>query len=221
MKKFHITKFYFNLFVALFVIFLFLTFFYTKILSEDGLTFNDCIIIVVHAFGAIWMLKALIFTFSSGKVSVDRSGCIMYIGWKKYCYAWDDLPCCGMADVDVGSVGNAVDTYWVYLSSRNLSVNERRRFIQNTNRYVKTMVFFQYDPELFDLVLQYAPEPLRAQLEQLSRPQKWKRSPLALAQALTAPSLHIKTGAGVHHAPAPVFKKERLYRKNCFPMVLS
>ena len=111
MKKFHITKFYFNLFVALFVIFLFLTFFYTKILSEDGLTFNDCIIIVVHAFGAIWMLKALIFTFSSGKVSVDRSGCIMYIGWKKYCYAWDDLPCCGMADVDVGSVGNAVDTY--------------------------------------------------------------------------------------------------------------
>ena len=83
MKKFPITKFYFNLFVALFVIFLFLTFFYTKILSEDGLTFNDCIIIVVHAFGAIWMLKALIFTFSSGKVSVDRSGCIMYIGWEK------------------------------------------------------------------------------------------------------------------------------------------
>ena len=116
MKKFPITKFYFNLFVASFVIFLFLTIFYTKILSEDGLTFNDCIIIVVHAFGAIWMLKALIFTFSSGKVSVDRSGCIMYIGWKKYCYAWDDLPCCGMADVDVGSVGNAVDTYWVYLS---------------------------------------------------------------------------------------------------------
>ena len=42
------------------------------------------------------------------------------------------------------------------------------------------MVFFQYDPELFDLVLQYATEPLRAQLEQLPRPQKWKRSPLAL-----------------------------------------
>ena len=158
MKKFHITKFYFNLFVALFVIFLFLTFFYTKILSEDGPSF----------------------TFSGGKISVDRSGCIMYIGRKKYCYAWDDLPCCGMADVDVGSVGNAVDTYWVYLSGRNLSVNERRRFLQNTNRYAKTMVFFQYDPELFDLVLQYAPEPLRAQLEQLPRPQKWKRSPLSL-----------------------------------------
>ena len=162
------------------------------------------------------MLKALIFTFSSGKVSVDRSGCIMYIGWKKYCYAWDDLPCCGMADVDVGSVGNAVDTYWVYLSSRNLSVNERRRFIQNTNRYVKTMVFFQYDPELFDLVLQYAPEPLRA-----SPPAEVETLAPRSAQALTAPSLHIKTGAGVHHAPAPVFKKERLYRKNCFPMVLS
>ena len=126
------------------------------------------------------MLKVLVFTFSGGKISVDRSGCIMYIGRKMYCYAWDDLLCCGMADVDVGSVGNAVDTYWVYLSSRNLSVNERRRFIQNTNRYVKTMVFFPYDPELFDLVLRYAPEPLRAQLEQLSRPQKWKRSPLAL-----------------------------------------
>lgn len=221
MKKFHITKFYFNLFVALFVIFLSLTIFYTKILSEDGLTFNDCIIIVVHAFGAIWMLKALIFTFSSGKVSVDRSGCIMYIGWKKYCYTWDDLPCCGMADVDVGSVGNAVDTYWVYLSSRNLSVNERRRFIQNTNRYAKTMVFFQYDPELFDLVLQYAPEPLRAQLEPSSPPAEMEALAPRPAQALTAPSLHIKTGAGVHHAPAPVFKKERLYRKNCFPMVLS
>lgn len=63
MKKFPITKFYFNLFVASFVIFLFLTIFYTKILSEDGLTFNDCIIIVVHAFGAIWMLKALILRF--------------------------------------------------------------------------------------------------------------------------------------------------------------
>ena len=221
MKKFPITKFYFNLFVALFVIFLFLTFFYTKILSEDGLTFNDCIIIVVHAFGAIWMLKALIFTFSSGKVSVDRSGCIMYIGWKKYCYAWDDLPCCGMADVDVGSVGNAVDTYWVYLSSRNLSVNERRRFIQNTNRYVKTMVFFQYDPELFDLVLQYAPETSPRAARAASSSAEVEALAPRPAQALTAPSLHIKTGAGVHHAPAPVFKKERLYRKNCFPMVLS
>lgn len=180
MKKYPITKFYFNLLVALFVIFLFLTFLYTKIINEDGPSFSDYIIIGVHAFGTIWMLKVLVFTFSGGKISVDRSGCIMYIGWKKYCYAWDDLPRCGMADVDVGSVGNAVDTYWVYLSSRNLSVNERRRFIQNTNRYVKTMVFFQYDLELFDLVLQYAPEPLRAQLEQLLRPQKWKRSPLAL-----------------------------------------
>ena len=184
MKKFPITKFYFNLFVASFVIFLFLTIFYTKVIinifSEDGPFFSGYIIIGVHAFGTIWMLKVLVFTFSGGKVSVDRSGCIMYIGGKKHCYTWDDLLCCGMADVDVGSVGNAVDTYWVYLSSRNLSVNERRRFIQNTNRYAKTMVFFQYDPELFDLVLQYAPEPLRAQLEQLPRPQKWKRSPLAL-----------------------------------------
>ena len=180
MKKFPITKFYFNLFVALFVIFLFLTFLYTKIINEGGPSFSDYFIIALLAFNTIWMLGALLFTFSGGKISVDRSGCIMYIGRKKYCYAWDDLPCCGMADVDVGSVGNAVDTYWVYLSSRNLSVNERRRFLQNTNRYVKTMVFFQYDPELFDLALQYAPEPLRAQLEQLPRPQKWKRSPLSL-----------------------------------------
>lgn len=71
MKKFPITKFYFNLFVASFVIFLFLTIFYTKeiinIFSEDGPFFSGYIIIVVHAFGAIWMLKALIFTFSSGK----------------------------------------------------------------------------------------------------------------------------------------------------------
>lgn len=180
MKKFPITKFYFNLFVALFVIFLFLTFLYTKIINEDGPSFSDYFIIALLAFNTIWMLGALLFTFSGGKISVDRSGCIMYVGRKKYCYAWDDLLCCGMADVDVGSVGNAVDTYWVYLSGRNLSVNERRRFLQNTNRYAKTMVFFQYDPELFDLVLQYAPEPLRAQLEQLPRPQKWKRSPLAL-----------------------------------------
>ena len=179
-EKFPITKFYFNLFVALFVIFLFLTFLYTKIINEGGPSFSDYFIIALLAFNTIWMLGALLFTFSGGKISVDRSGCIMYIGWKKYCYTWDDLPCCGMADVDVGSVGNAVDTYWVYLSSRNLSVNERRRFLQNTNRYAKTMVFFPYDPELFDLVLQYAPEPLRAQLEQLPRPQKWKRSPLAL-----------------------------------------
>ena len=179
-EKFPITKFYFNLFVALFVIFLFLTFLYTKIINEGGPSFSDYFIIALLAFNTIWMLGALLFTFSGGKISVDRSGCIMYIGWKKYCYTWDDLPCCGMADVDVGSGGNAADTYWVYLSSRNLSVNERRRFIQNTNRYAKTMVFFQYDPELFDFVLQYAPEPLRAQLEQLPRPQKWKRSPLAL-----------------------------------------
>ena len=33
------------------------------------------------------MLGALLFTFSGGKITVDRSGCIMYIGWKKYCYA--------------------------------------------------------------------------------------------------------------------------------------
>ena len=129
MKKFPITKFYFSLFVALFVIFLFLTFLYTKIMNEGGPSFSDYFIIALLAFNTIWMLKVLVFTFSGGKISVDRSRCIMYIGWKKYCYTWDDLPCCGMADVDVGSVGNAVDTYWVYLSSRNLSVNERRRFL--------------------------------------------------------------------------------------------
>lgn len=80
MKKFPITKFYFNLLVALFVIFLFLTFLYTKIINEDGPSFSDYIIIGVHAFGTIWMLKVLVFTFSGGKISVDRSGCIMYIG---------------------------------------------------------------------------------------------------------------------------------------------
>lgn len=184
MKKFPITKFYFNLFVALFVIFLFLTIVYAKIainiFSEDGPFLSAYIPIVVHAFGTIWMLKLLVFTFSGGKVSVNRSGCIMYIGWKKYCYTWDELTYGGMAGVDVGSVGNTVDTYWLYLSSRNLSVNERRRFLQNTNRYAKTIVFFQYDPELFDLVLQYVPDPLRAQLEQLPRPQTRKCSPLSL-----------------------------------------
>ena len=41
MKKFPITKFYFNLFVALFVIFLFLTFLYTKIINEGGPYFSD------------------------------------------------------------------------------------------------------------------------------------------------------------------------------------
>ena len=73
MKKFPITKFYFNLFVASFVIFLFLTIFYTKVIinifSEDGPFFSGYIIIGVHAFGTIWMLKVLIFTFSG-----DRGG---------------------------------------------------------------------------------------------------------------------------------------------------
>lgn len=87
MKKFPITKFYFNLFVALFVIFLFLTFLYTKIINEDGPSFSDYFIIALLAFNTILMLGALLFTFSGGKISVDRSGCIMYIGWKKYCYA--------------------------------------------------------------------------------------------------------------------------------------
>ena len=105
MKKFPITKFYFSLFVALFVIFLFLTFLYTKIINEGGPSFSDYFIIALLAFNTIWMLGALLFTFSGGKISVDLSGCIMYIGRKKYCYTGDDLPCCGMADVDVGSVG--------------------------------------------------------------------------------------------------------------------
>ena len=91
MKKLPITKFYFNLFVALFVIFLFLTIFYTKAIinffGEDGPFFGGYIIIGIHAFGTIWMRKVLLFTFSGGKISVDRNGTIMYIGWKKYCYA--------------------------------------------------------------------------------------------------------------------------------------
>ena len=183
MKRHFISKFYFNLFV-LCACFLFgFVIFWCWVVAQspdESSIFVDIAPIAFTLPGALSTIYALCFTFSGGKISVDRSGCIMYIGRKKYCYAWDDLLCCGMADVDVGSVRNAVDTYWVYLSSRNLSVNERRRFIQNTNRYAKTMVFFQYDPELFDLVLQYAPEPLRAQLDQLPRPQKWKRSPLAL-----------------------------------------
>ena len=165
MKRHFISKFYFNLFV-LCACFLFgFVIFWCWVVAQspdESSIFVDIAPIAFTLPGALSTIYALCFTFSGGKITVDRSGCIMYVGWKKYCYAGDDLPCCGMADVDVGSVGNAVDTYWVYLSSRNLSVNERRRFIQNTNRYVKTMVFFQYDPELFDLVLQYAPEPLRS-----------------------------------------------------------
>jgi len=183
MKRFSISKFYFNLFVlcACFLFGFVIFWCWVVVQSPDESSiFVDIGPIAVTLPGALSTIYALCFDFAGGKISVDYSGCIMYVGWKKYCYAWDDLLCCGMADVDVGSVGNAVDTYWVYLSSRNLSVNERRRFLRNTNRYAKTMVFFQYDPELFDLVLQYAPEPLRAQLEQLPRPKKWKRSPLAL-----------------------------------------
>ena len=54
MKKFPITKFYFNLFVALFVIFLFLTFLYTKIINEGGPSFSDYFIIALLAFNTIF-----------------------------------------------------------------------------------------------------------------------------------------------------------------------
>ena len=70
----------------------------------------------------------------------------MYIGWKKYCYAWDDLPCCGMADVDVGSVGNAVaiDANGSTWQPKSVSKSTSGGDSFNTNhRYVKTMVFFQ------------------------------------------------------------------------------
>lgn len=74
MKKFPITKFYFNLFVALFVIFLFLTIFYTKVIinifSEDGPFFSGYIIYWGSCF----------------RHNLDAQGIGFYVlRWKNFC----------------------------------------------------------------------------------------------------------------------------------------
>ena len=185
MKKYWISKSYVSLYLALIVLLLLSSLVVIlpapRIVREEGVSWGSFIRLwSVWGIGILAILYSILFDFHGGKYAIDANGIRIYVGLKCYKHPWESLAYCGIVDVDVGSVTNEVETYWVYFANRKLTVKERTAFLRKTRRDLVNIAFFQYEHEPFELALQYAPEHLRTQLEALPRPQKWKRSPVAL-----------------------------------------
>lgn len=178
MKKYWISKFYFHMYIGILAAFILSFLWILKLFQVIPPTVGEaCVIVTVWVLGIILMVYSLLFDFHGGRFAVDADGILVYVGLKCYKHPWESLTHCGIVDVDVGSVSNEVDTYWIYFSNHRLTIKERKVFLRKTRRDLVNIAFFQYEHEPFELALQYAPEHLRTQLEELPRPQKWKRTP--------------------------------------------
>ena len=179
MKKYWISKFYVHTFIGTIAVLIPSFLWLVNIIQEMPDTAWEAYVCVSSlAIGAGGLAYFLLFDFAGGKFAINADGIRVYVGLKCYTHPWESLTHCGIAVANVGGGTNTVDTYWIYFANRRLTVNERRVFLRKTRRDLVNIAFFQYEPEPFELALQYAPEHLRTQLEELPRPQKWKRSPV-------------------------------------------
>lgn len=183
MKKYWITKDYLGLFLG--IISFFIVSFWWVIYAQRVLEIRLAVL-AARVFMPVWVfiicaaLYSLLFDYQGGKFSIDTDGVRVYVGLRCYTHSWESLAHCGIVDVS-GGAKNA-GAYWIYFANRRLTDKERTVFLRKTRRDLANIAFFQYDPELFKLALQFAPEHLRTQLEELPRPEKWKRSPLAVSK---------------------------------------
>ena len=137
------------------------------------------VVLLLLLVGLPLCLWELLFDFPGGRFTVDTEGINTYIGFRCYKHPWAQFAHCGLvySDVSVGVQRKKADWHWVYLSTRSLTNTEEKNFLQKTYKDYKNIFFFQYDEEKLQLLLTYAPENLRSQLESLPRPPKGQAMP--------------------------------------------
>ena len=99
----------------------------------------------------------ILFDFQAGSFYVDKNGITMCIGLRKYFHAWEDFRDQGFV---AANAGHGYSTYWVYYSTRTLTIAEKNVFLRKTRRDLNNIAFFQYDPKLFQEILPMMPHAL-------------------------------------------------------------
>ena len=137
------------------------------------------VVLLLLLVGLPLCLWEMVFGFPGGRFTVDETGIHTYIGFRRYKHPWEQFTHCGLvySDVSVGVQRKKEDWHWLYLSTRPLTNSEEKNFLQKTYKDYKNICFFQYDEEKLQLLLTYAPENLRSQLENLPRPPKGQAMP--------------------------------------------
>lgn len=135
---------------------------------------NPVVVLLLLLVGLPLCLWETVFSFPGGRFTVDAAGIDTYIGFRCYKHPWEQITHCGLvySDVSVGIQRKKEDWHWLYLSSRPLTNSEEKNFLQKTYKDYKNICFFQYDEAKLQLLLTYAPENLRSQLESLPLPPK-------------------------------------------------
>ena len=155
MKKHKISKFYIGIYLAGAIVLLSRLALGIYMLMEFADVYS-IVLTAVPAFGCAILLYQILFDFHFGSFCVDNSGITMNIGFKSYFHAWESVVDYGFVQADVGD-GN---TYWLYFSERDLSYDEKHRFLRKTRRDLDDIAFFQYNTAILEEILPFLPERL-------------------------------------------------------------
>ena len=162
MKKYKISTYYIGVFVLSLVVFILpFTGFAVYIVIKLKIFFA-WINLLIGVVGIVSLVYLMFFDFGTGSFMVDDTRIIMKVGFKKYEHYWSDF-------VDYGFVHFSIrdgDLQWVYLSTYELSYDQRRLFVKKTRRDLRNIAYFHYNDSSFDEILSFMPKEMAAKLKE-------------------------------------------------------
>lgn len=162
MKKYKISAFYVGIYVCSMAFFLvpIAAFGLYCIIHVDPIW--GSIPFIVGIIGIVAMAYSMLFDFQMGSFMINESMIIMKVGLREYKHKWNDFADYGFVKA---YVGNGY-LYWVYLSTYELSAEQRRRFLKKTRRDLKNIAFFKYNDSKFDEIIGFMPSAMAKKLKE-------------------------------------------------------
>ena len=159
-KKYKVSGLYSGLSIGSTVFFLLGVFY--EIASFAPSSFLDLEVIVFSA-GILIGLYFILFDALCGRFIIDEKGITMLTAFKSWYHPWASIKEC---DTTWTRTANDGGTYFVYLSTRHLTVEEKQKFLSKTRFDSKNIAYFQYSTKLMKNLYPLLPPEIAEQLQQ-------------------------------------------------------
>ncbi len=132
----------------------------------------DVCLLVILFTGLLCFVGIIIDPIVLGKVSFDTEGIAIYMPFgREYTHSWDSIK--EISTIGVTISQDDTHSYWVYCSTRPLTVEEQRNFMTKTrlNRTrtlpdLNNFVYFQADVEILEELISVVPSAYVDQLRE-------------------------------------------------------
>ena len=119
--------------------------------------------VILFSAGILIGLYVVIFDALCGRFIIDEKGITMLTTFKSWYLPWASIKEC---DTTWTRTANDGGTYFVYLSTRHLTNEEKRKFLSKTRFDLKNIAYFQYSTKLMKNLYPLLPPEIAEQLQQ-------------------------------------------------------